>query len=55
MPIDLLDNAIEDGERTFTLSLSRPINTKIGFSRGVTLTIVDDDAPKYVYLPLVTP
>ncbi|MCL4266719.1 MAG: hypothetical protein KJ069_26305 [Anaerolineae bacterium] len=52
----LLNNDLDDGDRTFTLVLSNPVNAELGNDTAVG-TILDDDAPPipgwHIYLPAI--
>lgn len=54
--VTLLDNDLDDGDRTFTLVLSNPLNAELGNDTAVG-TILDDDAPPipgwHIYLPAI--
>ncbi|GIK56892.1 MAG: hypothetical protein HND44_05980 [Chloroflexi bacterium] len=55
--VPLLDNDLDDGDRTFSLVLSNPVNGELGNDTAVG-TILDDDNPPpipgwQVYLPVI--
>jgi hypothetical protein len=58
LTVTLLNNSLDDGNRTFTLDLSNPVNGVLGDGTAVG-TILDDDSPPpppswYIYLPTIS-
>ncbi len=51
--VSILDDGLTEGDETLSLSLSDPSNGTLLWSVSATLTIVDDETPFRVYLPLV--
>jgi len=46
--VTILDDALDELDETFTLTLSNPVNATLGTPSAATLTIVDNDAPPTV-------
>ncbi len=50
IPVAILDDALDENDEDFTLSLSNPQSAVAGYPVTVTVTITDDDLPPEVYL-----
>jgi beta-glucanase (GH16 family) len=45
--VETIDNNLADGNRTFTVELSNPVNAELGVWSVTTVTIQDDEVPDY--------